>query len=85
MGGGGEGAAHLVAELILDVLLDAPEHKRFENHVQPPELVLVVLAAALLVSRILNVAREPLAELVVRVEETRHDEVEQRPKLCGRH
>jgi hypothetical protein len=47
---------HLVAELVLDVLLDAPEHERLENHVQPTELVLVVLAAALLVGRVLDVA-----------------------------
>jgi hypothetical protein len=77
-------ATHLVAELILDVLLDAPEHERLEDHVQSPELVLVVFAAALLVGCVFDVAREPLAELVVRIEETRHDEVKQRPELCRR-
>jgi hypothetical protein len=75
--------AYLIAQLILHVLLDPPEHERLENHVQPPQLMLVkVVLVTRLRSGVLDVPREPLRELVVRVEEGRHDEVEESPEFC---
>ena len=45
---------------------------------------LVLVHRALVLGVALDVLGEPLAELVVRVEERRHDEVEQRPQLVHR-
>jgi hypothetical protein len=46
---------------------------------KPPQLRVVHGSLVLRVS--FNVLGEPLAELVVRVKETGHDEMEKRPKL----
>eukprot|EP01136_Pigoraptor_vietnamica_P043776 Opistho-1_new@19633 len=70
---------NLLCEFVLDILLDSPEHKGLQNHVQPRELVLV--KPGLLLGVTLNVLREPLVELLVRVKQTRHDKVQQRPQL----
>ena len=40
-----------------------------------------VQLAALVFRCVLDILREPLVELVVRVEQAGHDEVEQRPKF----
>jgi len=34
-------APHLVTKLVLHVLLDAPQHERLQDHVQPRQLALV--------------------------------------------
>ena len=60
--------------------LDTTEHERLQNHVKTTKLVLVELASLVLCG-ILNVLREPFVELVVRVKQGRHDEVEQGPQL----
>jgi hypothetical protein len=73
---------HLVTELVLDVLLDTTEHERLEDHVKSPQLMLVHRSLVLGVA--LDVLGEPLAELVVRVEEGRHDEVEEGPEFVHR-
>lgn len=45
------------------------------------ELVLVQLAA-LILGMVLDILREPLVELVLRVEKRRHDEVKKSPEFC---
>lgn len=62
--------------------LDSTKHERLENHVKSAKLVLVQSAAFVLGST-LDVLREPLVEFVVVVEQTRHDEVQQRPQFCS--
>ena len=71
----------LVGEFVFDVLLDTPEHEGLEYHVESAELVGVDGGLALDV--VLDVLGEPLAELLVGVEQRRHDEVQQRPELPG--
>lgn len=71
---------NLLAELILNVTLDTPQHEWLQNHVQPSELMLVKPATLVLCS-VFNVLREPLVELVVRVEQAWHDKVQQCPQL----
>ena len=61
--------------------LNATQHEWLQNHVQTTKLVLVQLAAFVL-SRILDVLREPLVELIVGVEQARHDEVQEGPQFC---
>ncbi|KAH6603254.1 hypothetical protein Trco_008029 [Trichoderma cornu-damae] len=70
---------NLVAQLLLHVLLHAAEHERLQDHVEALQLVLVELGVALRVG--LDVLGKPFAELVVRIEERRHDEVQQGPQL----
>ena len=73
---------NLVTELVLHVPLYTTQHERFEDHMKTAQLMLVELAALVLRS-ILDVLGEPLVELVMRIEQTRHDEMQQRPKLCN--
>jgi len=65
----------LLAQFVLHVFLDTTQHERFENHMQSTKLVFVEFVA-LVLSSILYVFREPLVELVMRIEQTRHDEVQ---------
>lgn len=58
--------------------LDSSQHEGLENHVQAAQLMLVEFAT-LVFSSILDVFRKPFVELVVRVEQTGHDEVQKRP------
>ena len=60
--------------------LNATQHERLQDHVETTKLVLVQLAA-LVLSRVLNVLREPLVKLVMRVEQARHDEMKERPEF----
>ena len=71
--------AHLLCHLVLYVSLDPAQHEGLEDHVQPRELVLV--QGRLLLRVALDVAGEPLVELLVRVEHGGHDEVQQGPQL----
>jgi hypothetical protein len=64
------------------VLLHTTKHERLEDHVQSSQLLRLELTATS-ASSILNVLGEPFGELFVRVEQRRHDEVEQRPEFCG--
>ena len=66
--------SHLLAQFVLYVFLDTTQHERFQDHMQSTKLVIVEFVA-LIFSSILNVLREPLIELVMGVEQTRHDEV----------
>ena len=75
-------SGYLLAQFVLYMLLDTPQHERFEDHVQPTELVFVEFVAFVL-RGILDVLRKPLVELVVGVEETWHDEMQQSPKFCA--
>ena len=61
--------------------LNTTQHEWLQNHVQTTKLVLVQFAAFIL-SRILDVLREPLVELIVGVEQTRHNEVQEGPQFC---
>ena len=61
--------------------LDTTQHEWFKDHVETPQLVLVELAA-LILRCVLDILREPLVELVVRVEQARHDEVQESPQFC---
>ena len=70
---------YLFGHLVLHVSLDPPQHERFEDHVEPGQLVRVQSPSLLGVA--LNVAREPLVELLVRVEHGGHDEMEEGPQL----
>jgi hypothetical protein len=74
---------YLLAQFILHVFLDTTQHERFEDHMQSAKLVFVELVA-LVLSSVLNILREPFVELVMGIEQTRHDEVQQCPKLCTR-
>ena len=58
--------------------LDTTQHERLEDHVQTPQLMFVELAA-LVLGGVLDVLGEPFVELVMGIEETRHDEVQKRP------
>ena len=65
---------HLLCHLMLNVPFDPAQHEGFEDHVQSGELLLV--QGRLLLCMALNVPREPLVELFVRVKHCRHDEVQ---------
>jgi hypothetical protein len=71
---------HLVTQLLLHVLLHTTQHERLEDHMQSSQLFRLELTATS-ASSILNVLGEPFGELLVRVEQRRHDEVEQRPEF----
>ena len=71
----------LVTKLVLHMPLNTTQHEGLQDHVEATKLVFVELAA-LVLGRILDVLREPLVELVVRVEQARHDKVEQSPQFC---
>jgi hypothetical protein len=73
---------NLLAKLVLHMSFDSSKHEGLENHVQTPELVLAHVALSFLLRSVLNVLGEPFVELVVRIEETWHDEMEQSPKFC---
>ena len=70
-----EDGSHLLAQLVLDMFLDTAQHERFQDHMQSAKLMFVELVTLVLRS-ILDVLREPLVELVMRIEETRHDEMQ---------
>jgi len=69
----------LLADLVLDVLLDAAQHERLQNGVQSLNFDLVELFLVLTVC--LDVLGEPLIEQLMGVEEVRHHKVEQRPQF----
>ena len=46
--------------------------------------ILTLVNAGLLLHRVFNILRKPLIELCMRVEQCRHDEMEQCPKLSER-
>jgi hypothetical protein len=60
--------------------LDSAQHEGLEDHVQPAQLVLIQLAA-LVLRGILNIFGEPLIELIMGVEQARHDEMQECPKF----
>ena len=70
---------HLVCHLMLHVSLYPPQHEWLQYHVQPRQLAFI--KSRLLLGMALNVAREPLVELFMRVKHGGHDEVKQRPEL----
>lgn len=74
---------HLLAQFVLHVFLDTAQHERLKDHVQSTKLVFVEFVA-LILSSILNVLREPLIELVMGIEQTRHNEVQQCPQFYKR-
>jgi len=49
---------------------------------QTTKLMLVEVASLVVGGGVLDVSREPFAELVVRVEERGHDEMEESPEFC---
>ena len=61
--------------------LHTTQHEGLQDHMQSPELMLVK-PAALVLSGILDLLGEPFVELVMRVEQTWHDEVKQSPQFC---
>ena len=69
----------LLADLVLDVLLNAAQHERFQNGVQSLNFDLVELFLVLTVC--LDVLGEPLIEQLMGVEEVRHHKVEERPQF----
>ena len=76
-----ERRAYFVTELVLHVPLNATQHEWLEDHMKTPKLMLVE-PASLVFRGVLDVLGEPFVELVMRVEQTRHDEMQQRPQLC---
>lgn len=42
---------------------------------------MLIELATLILSRVLNILREPLVEFIMRIEQTRHDEMQQGPQL----
>jgi len=75
--------SHLLAQFVLDVFFDTAQHERLEDHMQSTKLVLVEFIALILCS-ILDVLREPFVELVMGIEQTRHDEMQQCPEFYTR-
>ena len=69
---------YLITKFVLNMTLHSTQHEGFQDHVQPPKLVLIQFTTLVLCS-ILNVFREPLVELIMRVEQTRHNEMQQGP------
>eukprot|EP00958_Prasinococcus_capsulatus_P003142 scaffold279_cov369-Prasinococcus_capsulatus_cf.AAC.7 len=80
--GARNGVLRLLGHLRLDVALDAPQHEGLDDLVQSAQLVLVERVTT--VSVTLDALAEPLVEMLVRVEERGHDEVQQRPQLGHR-
>ena len=72
---------YLITKFVLNMTLHSTQHEGFQDHVQPPKLVLIQFTALVLRS-ILDVFREPLVELIMRIEQTWHDEMQQGPQLC---
>ena len=70
---------HLVPKFLLYMGLDTAQHEGFEDHVQTLQLVLIELRVAL--SMAFDILGEPVAELVVGVEQGGHDEMKQSPQL----
>lgn len=73
---------YLLAQLVLYMSLEAPQHEWFEDHVQALQLGLI--EARLVLRVILNVLAEPFVKLLVRIKQRRHNEMQQRPQLIGR-
>ena len=71
---------NLLAQLILDVTLNATQHEGLEDHMQTSQLMLVQLATFVLCS-VLNIFGEPFVELVMRIEQTGHNEMQKSPQL----
>ena len=71
---------HLITEFILNVTFHSPQHKRLQDRMKTTELVLVE-PAALILRGIFNILGEPFIELVMRIEQAGHDEVQQGPQL----
>jgi len=74
---------HLLAQFVLDVFLDTAQHERFEDHMQSTKLVFVEFIT-LILRGILDILREPFVELVVGIEQARHDEMQKCPKFYAR-
>lgn len=68
--------AHLFTKLILNVSLYAAQHEWLQDHVQPPKLMFTQLTAFAIRRCILDVFGKPLVEFIVRVKQTRHDEMQ---------
>jgi len=62
------------------MFLDAAKHERLEDHMQSPKLFRLERPASS-TRGVLDILREPLAELLVRVKQARHDEVKQCPEF----
>lgn len=62
---------------MFNVSLYPAQHERFEDHVEARQLVLI--QPSLLLRMALNVAGEPLIELIVGVKHGGHDEMEEGP------
>jgi hypothetical protein len=78
----GATSTYLFSQLVLDVSLHAAQHERLENHMKPTQLMLIEPSSTR-PSSSFNILREPFRELVMRVEQTRHDEMKQGPELYG--
>lgn len=66
-------------DFLLDISLQPSEHKRLQNCMQSFQLMLV--EGTLVHRASLNVFREPFLELLMVIEELRHDEMEEGPQL----
>ena len=69
---------YLITKFVLNMTLHSTQHEGFQDHVQPPKLVLIQLTTLVLRS-VLDDLRKPLVELIMRVEQTRHNEMQQGP------
>jgi len=78
--GKGSHLSYLFAEFVLDMPLDTPKHERLQDHMKTTKLTLVQLAPFVLCCS-LDILGEPFVELVMRIEQTRHNEVEECPKF----
>src|SRR4029077_5147494 len=70
---------NFVSKFLLDMFLDTAQHERLQNHVEALQLVLIELRVALRVR--LDILGKPLTELIMRIEQGRHDKVQQSPQL----
>jgi hypothetical protein len=83
-------ACHFAHYLVLDFLADfmfdifflSPEHKRLEYFMQALDLMLIQLP--LVLRMCLNILRKPLLELLMRVKQLRHNEMQQSPQFSHR-
>jgi hypothetical protein len=69
-------------ELTLHVAFDSSKHERLEDFMKSLDVLLIDhLVACSFDGRRLNVLGEPFLELLMAVEELRHDEVQESPEL----
>lgn len=77
--GAHDGVLELAGQLLLDIALEAAEEERADDGVQPADEAFVHGPRAF--DHVVEGVGEPVAELLARAEDVRHEEVHERPEL----